>query len=172
MAVVETPPFILVNPKFEIGPVGGPLKDLHCSLNQIDCGVDQDSNDYDTFCGSYRSYGVARYTITLTVYQNFDAGGPWEVLWPLRGTIADFQLLPDAGAASGIGNPLMFGQVRVPPLAFLSAAVNEASSIDIELAVQGEPSFAPPDTAPAGTEAAEASAPASGGSSALVGEPA
>jgi len=155
---VDTPPFILTSPQFAIGPEGGPLQDIKCSLNQISCGVDQDSNDYDTFCGSYRAYGVPRFTITLTVFQNFDPTGPWAILYPLAGTLADFELLPDGTVTQSATNPLMFGKVRVPYMPFLDAAVNEASSIDIELSVQGIPSFAPPDTAPASAQASSTSA--------------
>lgn len=155
MADVETPPFILVSPSFKIGPSGGTLVEIKCSLNQIDHSIDQDSNDYDTFCGSYRAYGVERHTITLTVFQNFDATGPWAVLHPLAGTLCDFELLPDDTAVSGTTNPLMFGTCRVPAMPFLSAAVNEASQIDVELSVQGQPHFAPPETAPTALEVTE-----------------
>lgn len=158
---VDTPPFILTSPQFAIGPESGPLQDIKCSLNQISCGVDQDSNDYDTFCGSYRAYGVPRFTITLTVYQNFDPTGPWAILWPLAGTLADFELLPDGTQPASATNPMMSGKVRVPYMPFLDAAVNEASSIDLELSVQGIPTF---DEGGAGAASASAK-PASSGSS-------
>lgn len=144
----ETPPFILISPSFTIGPVGGTLAELKCSINQIEHAVDQDTNDYDTFCGSYRAYGVERHTITITVFQNFDATGPWAILHALAGELAEFQLLPDDTIANGPTNPLMFGTCRVPAMPFLNAAVNEASQIEVELSIQGTPHFAPPDTAP------------------------
>ena len=140
MPDVETPPFILVSPSMKIGPTGT-LVDLKCSASQIAHGVEQDTNDYETFCGTYRAYGAARETITLTVLQNFDPTGPWHVLYPLRGTVVDFELLPDDRVAASPTNPKMTGSVRVPTIPFLDAAVNEASEIEVELAIQGAPTF-------------------------------
>ena len=127
---VETPPFILTKPSLLIG-TRPDLTEIRCSLNQITHGIDQDTNDYDTFCGSYRVYGVARHTLTITVYQNFDPTGPWAVLHPLAGQVVDFELLPDVNKPQGADNPLMFGTLRVPDMPFLDASVNEASSIAI-----------------------------------------
>jgi hypothetical protein len=140
VAPAEVAPFILVSPSFKIGPTGT-LVDLKCSANQIVHGVDQDSNDYETFCATYRAYGAAHQTLTITVLQSFEPTGPWHVLYPLRGTVADFELLPDDRIAAGPLNPKMTGKVRVPLMPFLDAAVNEASEIDVELAIQGTPAF-------------------------------
>lgn len=141
--VAATPhvPFILVSPSMKIGPTAAALVDLKCSANNIAHEVDQDSNDYETFCGAYRTYGVAHHTLTLTVLQNFDADGPWHTLYPLRGTVADFELLPDDRIAMGPTNPKMSGKAFVPIMPFIDAAVNEASEIEVELAIQGEPTF-------------------------------
>lgn len=159
---VETPPFVLTKPSIMIG-TSPAMKELRCAANQITHAIDQGTNDYDTYCGSYRSYGVARHTLTITIYQNFDTDGPWQVLKPLENTVVDFTLLPDDNQASGPTNPLMFGKVRVPAIPFLDAGVNEASSIDIELSIQGTPSFAPPDTAPALAATAGGTEPTSSG---------
>jgi hypothetical protein len=156
---VEFPPFILTNPSLLIDG-----KELKCAANQIEHKIDQNTNDYDTFCGSYRSYGVERHTITVSLYQNFDTDGPWQVLSPLAGTLVDFELIPDKAAANGPTNPTMFGTVRVPAMPFLKAQVNEASNIDIDLSVQGKPSYAPPDTAPVTAAAAAPRATSSSGS--------
>src|SRR5262245_25301323 len=99
--LVATPhtPMFLVSPSFKIGPTGTSV-DLKCSATQITHGIDQDSNDYDTFCGSFRSYGPAHETLTITFLQSFDATGPWATLNPMRGTIQDFELLPDDRVAA------------------------------------------------------------------------
>lgn len=141
--VAPTPhaPFILVSPSLKVGTSPSPMTDLKCSANQITHGVDQDSNDYETFCGAYRSYGVAHHTLTLTLLQSFGTDGPWTVLYPLRNTVVDFELLPDDRVAASPTNPKMTGKVYVPFMPFLDSAVNEASEIDVELAIQGEPTF-------------------------------
>jgi hypothetical protein len=137
---VETPPFILISPSIKLGPPATAVE-IKCSTHQISHGIDQNSNDYETFCGSYRVYGAAHETITLTVYQNFDPTGPWAVLSPLRGQTVEFELLPDDRVAASPTNPKMTGVVRVPAMPFIDAAVNEASEIDVELAIQGTPVF-------------------------------
>jgi|SRR5215467_2134025 len=149
---VETPPFILTKPSLKIND-----EELRCSVNQISHGIDQDTNDYDTFCGTYRVYGVARHSLTVTVYQNFDPTGPWAVLSALANQVVPFELLPDDTIPQGPTNPLMFGDVRVPAMPFLDAAVNEASSIDVELSIQGVPHYAPPETAPVAAAASTSS---------------
>lgn len=140
MAATEHLPFYLVSQSLKIDGT-----DLKCAANNISHGIDQASNDYETFCGSYRSYGAAHETLTVTFVQNFDADGPWATLYPLRGTIVDFELIPDDRIAIGVGNPKMTGQVYVPIMPFIDSGVGEASEIDVELAIQGEPDY---DTTP------------------------
>lgn len=136
----EFPPIPLVSPSFKIG-IAPDLHELKCAANQFSHGVDQDTNDYDTFCGSYRVYGVERQTFTVTLYQNFDDGGPWSVLFPLRNTVADFEFTFDDRIPVSPQNPKMTGKVRVPTMPMVDAAVNEASEIEMELAIQGAPTF-------------------------------
>jgi hypothetical protein len=37
--------------------------------------TDQDENDYETFCGTYSTYGPEKWTITATVLQSFGVDG-------------------------------------------------------------------------------------------------
>jgi hypothetical protein len=160
---VEFPPFILTKPSIKVG-IDPDLKELRCAAHQVEHAADQDTNDYDTFCGSYRVYGVAHHTLTLSIYQNYDTDGPWQVLHPLAGQVVDFEFLPDATQPVSATNPLMKGKCRVPTVPFIAANVNEASDSDIELAIQGEPEFliVPPTTTAASASSSTSTAPSSG----------
>jgi len=141
MPVVD--PHILANPSLKIGPEGGTLLEVICTGHNIELSPEQDSNDYDSWCGgSVRVYGPERWTLTLTAYQSFsDPDGLWTILYPLRGLVCDFELTPDSTVAVSPTNPIATGRVRVPSISFLAGAINEASEITVEMPVQGQPTF-------------------------------
>jgi hypothetical protein len=147
MALTETDvaPFILVKPCIQLGDnTTGVL--LQCMTNQVQAVGDQDDTKTDTFCGSYTSYKAEVWTVTLTALASYGADGLWDQVRPLVGQVIPFVLVPDATQAISIDNPAMWGQARVKVFSFLDANVGEASDFDLVLAVQGQPSFDPPDT--------------------------
>ena len=146
-------PHILTNPSLKIGPTAT-LKEVICTGHNVELSPEQDSNDYDSWCGgSVKVYGPEKWTLTLTSYQSFSTpDGLWTILHPLVGQIVDFELLPDSTLPVSATNPLAKGQVRVPAIAFLAGAINEASEITVEMPVQGVPQFLI--TAPTGLETA------------------
>jgi hypothetical protein len=139
--IVDKPPFILQKPTISIGPVGSEVQ-IECGANQIDAHPEQDSNDVETFCGTFTSYKPEKWTITITCVQSFGAtDGLWNNLRPLCNTVQPFLLVPDSRVAVSADNPAMEGTAYITGFAYLNAAVGEASEFDLVLAVQGDPTF-------------------------------
>jgi hypothetical protein len=139
MPNVTAPPFILDQPLISLGATGSEVQ-IQCGATNLEVAVDQDENTVETFCGSYTSYKAPKWTITVTLAQSYGADGTWTLIQPMCGTIVPFQLQPNTTAAS-VDNPNMSGTVLVKQLPFISGAPGEASEIDLELAVQGDPVF-------------------------------
>jgi hypothetical protein len=135
-------PHFMTKPLLIIGPSATPVMELECAANNIDASADQDENDYNTYCGTYSSYGPEKWTITATILQSFGVDGVWTKLRPVVGTIQAFELRPDANDPRSIDNPAMTGNALVKAFPFLSGGVNEPSEIDIVLKVQGVPTMA------------------------------
>jgi hypothetical protein len=134
-------PFVFKKPKIQLGTTGSAV-DIACAANQVVVEADQDSNELETFCGTYTSYKAPVWTITITALQSFGTGGLWTALQPLAGTIVPFAILPDASKAVGPDNPEMRGNCYVQWPDFLNGSVGEGSEFDQELGVQGTPTFA------------------------------
>lgn len=133
-------PYYMVQPKLTLGDVGAEVE-LQCYANNVETNIDQDETTTKTFCGVYKSYGPETWTIVLTVLQSFGADGLWTKVKPMVGTIVPFTILPNALDPVSADNPLMSGTCLVKAFPFLSGAVNEPSEMDLELAVQGAPTF-------------------------------
>ena len=148
LTVVSAPPFFLVKPILTVGDTAVDGVQYECGANEIDASPEQDSNDDETFCGTYTSYKPAKWTVTVTCLQSYGATALWNNLRPLVNTIQPFTILPNSAAAVSVDNPLMSGNAYIPEFAFLTASVGESSEFDFVLAVQGIPEFL--ETAPTG----------------------
>lgn len=133
-------PFILQKPTIALGPVATEVE-IQCSANQVEAAPEQDETTVETFCGTYTTYKPEVWTITIGALQSFGDDGLWTLVRPLVGTTVPFRLLPDSRVAASVDNPQMEGMATVKAFAFLNAEVGEASEFDLELAVQGEPTF-------------------------------
>jgi hypothetical protein len=148
----------MIKPKVLIGP--SPGVDITCFLHKVEFKPDQDTNDNDTFCGTYRSYGPVRWTITLSLFQSFGAGNAWDILAGLQMQTVHLEVTPSEALPVGtVDNPTVAAEVTVPPMPFLTSDVGEASDMDLDLDVQGGLTYTPEPTG-LGTGGA-ASAPAS-----------
>ena len=141
MPNVTASPFVLVKPKISLG-TAGTVVEFQCGANQVEAAPEQDENTVETFCGVFTTYKPENWTITVTALQSYGTNGLWTNVRPLCNTVQPFTLLPDAVAAISVSNPQMTGTAYVKGFPFLSAAVGEASEFDLELAVQGIPTFA------------------------------
>jgi hypothetical protein len=133
-------PYYMNKPLLQLGAVATAVE-LQCYANNVETNIDQDETVTKTFCGVYTSYGPEKWTIVLTVLQSFGADGLWTLVQPMVGTIQPFTLMADADATPGVDNPVMSGTAMVKAFPFLSGAVAEPSEFDLELAVQGAPTF-------------------------------
>jgi len=160
-AVVQDIPFTPVKPLIQIGATGSSVE-IACAAGELAVEVDQDETTTETFCGSFTTYKPEQWTITVTVFPSYGTNGLWTLVRPLVGQTLPFQIAPDADNPTGTAdNPLMFGDCLVKAFPFYTGSPGEPTSFDIELAVQGAPHWAPPDTAPAMAQASSAtSAPA------------
>lgn len=138
---VTAPPFIPVKPKIAIGTTGAAV-DIACAASELAVEVDQDESTTETFCGAYTTYKAEVWTATVTVFPSYGAAGLWNLVRPLVGTIQDFTILPDSTKPAGPTNPQMTGKAIVKAFPFYTGAPGEPVSFDIELAIQGTPTFA------------------------------
>ena len=146
----EVIPYQMIKPLVRLGDdVTG--VEMQCYSNNVAVEVEQDETTSETYCGTYTNYKPEVWTITLTVLQSFGADGLWTMVKPLVGTTVEFAILPDADQPVSVDNPIMTGTARVKAFPFLSGAVNETNEFDIELGVQGMPTWSI--TEPAGLAA-------------------
>lgn len=145
-------PFILDHPAVILGPTVSGVE-ISCAGTHLAATPDQSDNTIETFCGSFTTYKPPKWTVVFTVAQSYGTTGSWTLIHPLCGTVVPFVIKPDQATAS-VDNPVMSGTAVVKHLGFIDAAPGEASEIDLELAVQGDPVFGIVD--PAGTSAASA----------------
>ena len=122
------------------GTVAG-LTDLACSGNHIELSPDVTVTTLDTFCGSLDYPGVVKWSLIATLYQSFDPGGPEEVLSAAvaLGTKTAFEIIPYKSQPVSAMNPRWSGDVIPQPYAPINGDAGDASTIDLEWSVVGEP---------------------------------
>ena len=153
---VTAVPFIPVKPKILIGTTGSGV-DIACAASDLAVEVDQDEVTTETFCGTYTTYKPEVWTITATVYPSYGTAGLWNLLRPLVGGAAKpYSILPDGSKVAGPDNPQMTGTCFVKAFPFYTGSAGEPTTFDVELAVQGTPTFALALAADAETVDAEA----------------
>jgi hypothetical protein len=151
---VAAAPFFLQRAFIQLG-VSGSGTEVSCACTHLTATPDQDESTIDTMCGSYTSYKKPKWTITVSIAISYGADGAWTLIHPLCGSIVPFVLRPDEAVGS-IDNPVMSGEVLLKQLPFIDAAPGEASEVDLEMKVQGEPLFGIAD--PVATSRASAAA--------------
>lgn len=143
----DVAPFIIDKPSLKIlaaeAPETVPAADveLQCTGRGLEVTVDQEETELTTFCGTYTTYGKERWTVLLQAYTSFGTAGLWTLVRPLVGHVVTFELLPQGDAAVSVSNPLMTGKAIVKAFPFLTGEQGDASEVDVEFAVQGEPEF-------------------------------
>lgn len=151
LAPVTAPPFVPVKPKIRIGTTTTGV-DIECAAGELSVEVEQDEATTETFCGTFTSYKAEVWTVTVSVFESYGAAGLWNLTRPLVGAVQPFAILPDGGAAVGVTNPLMTGTCYVKAFPFYMGAPGEPTAFDLELAVQGIPTFATTGTLPLSVE--------------------
>ena len=137
VAPAEPMPLILTNASVKIDGA-----ELACSANHVELSPDINITTLDTFCGSRDYPGTVKWSLILTLYQSFDAGGPEEVLSAavLAGVPVAFEVAGYRDAAAGTAtNPTWTGEVIPQPYAPINGDAGDASTIELEWSVVGDP---------------------------------
>lgn len=146
MAVVEIEavPFKMVKPSLLIGPVLGTQYQLNCASRQIEHVIDEEEIDDSTFCApSAVAPGKITESLEVTGLVSFgDIGGAeavqglFNALYPLAGTVQDFDLLANGDVAVGTANPRMTGTCYIPRIPMLLGSVGENSEINLSFKIR------------------------------------
>lgn len=133
--------------------------DLTCLTNGVETAVDQDQNDYATFCGVFYTVGPEKWSLNVTAYAAFGPAGAglWPQLRPLVGKVVTAKVLPDADAPVGPTNPewSLVGILKAFP--FLVGTAGEASEVTVTVLGTKPPvEDVTPGAAEADTEAVDA----------------
>ena len=158
--VVEPLPLILTNASVILDGT-----ELACVANHVELSPDINITTLDTFCGSRDYPGTVKWSLILTLYQSFDVDATEDVLSrcvaggvPVPFTIAGYRDVA-AGTAT---NPSWSGDVIPQPYAPINGDAGDASTVELEWSVVGEPLKTPEPVAreSATATAAKAKAPA------------
>lgn len=151
--VTEPMPLILTNASVKIDDV-----ELACVANHVELSPDINITTLDTFCGSRDYPGTIKWSLVLTLYQSFDVGATEEVLSRVvaANVPVAFEIAGYRDQESGvIANPTWSGEVIPQPYSPINGDAGDASTIELEWSVVGEPL-----KTPAPVEVMAASAPA------------
>ena len=137
----EPLPLILTNASLLINDV-----ELACVTNHLELSPDVSVTTLDTFCGSKDYPGTVKWSLVATLYQSFDPGATEEVLsqawaaYQTDGTLPTFEIAGYRDRPSGtVANPTWSGNVIPQPWSPINGDAGDASTIDLEWSVDGEP---------------------------------
>src|SRR6185503_10787206 len=135
------------------------LTELACAASHVELSPDVSVTTIDTMCGSVDYPGVVKWALIATLYQSFDPDATEEVLSAAveLGVPTPFELVPYKSQPVSATNPMWRGEVIPQPYAPINGDAGEASEVELEWSVVGQPEklTAPPTV---GTTAASAKA--------------
>jgi hypothetical protein len=137
-------PLILDDASVKIGDGATPteaLRELGCVTNHVELAPDTAVTTLDTLCGSVDYPGVTKWALVLTLYQSFEADATEDVLADAvaAGVPVGFEILPYKGQPVSATNPKWAGEVIPSPYSPINGDAGEASTIEIEWSLLGEP---------------------------------
>ena len=117
------------------------LAELACVANHVELSPDVTITTLDTMCGSVDYPGAVKWALILTLYQSFDPGATEEILsaalesgGPVMFAIAGSKTDPPSAT-----NPVWSGLVIPQPYAPINGDAGDASLVEIEWSVSGQP---------------------------------
>ncbi len=153
-------PLILDNADLLIGDGATPevFASLACTLNHIELNPDVSQTTLTTMCGEVDYPGIVKWSLVATLYQSFDPAATEEVLSAAvdGGVPVGFQIMGRRDEPVSATNPAWIGQVIPQPYSPINGDAGDASTVELEWSVVGDPEkiIVPPTT----TVAAEATA--------------
>jgi hypothetical protein len=114
---------------------------LKCLLSHIEISPDVSTIEIKTMCGVIDYPGSVKWLLKATLYQSFDPAGTEEVLSAAvaGGVPVPFVVTPKGSQPISATNPSFSGEVVPQPYPPIIGDAGDASSIDIEWAIVGEP---------------------------------
>lgn len=143
--------------KISIDDTVANLKELACVANHVELSPDVTVTTLDTMCGSADYPGVVKWSLVATLYQSFDLDATEDVLSQAVafGAPVAFSIAGYKGKPIGADNPVWSGLVIPQPYAPINGDAGDASTVELEWSVVGEPTKG--ETAPTDAAAAKAS---------------
>ena len=141
--MAEPQPLILNDASLKIsndGTVAG-LTELACVTNHIELSPDVGLTTLDTMCGSKDYPGTVKWSLIATLYQSFDPDATEDVLSAAveLGVPAPFEIIGYKSQPVGATNPKWTGFVIPQPYAPINGDAGDASEVELEWSVDGEP---------------------------------
>jgi len=153
-------PLILDNADLLIGDGATPevFASLACTLNHIELNPDVSQTTLTTMCGEVDYTGIVKWSLVATLYQSFDTAATEEILSAAvdGGVPVGFQIMGRRDEPVSATNPAWIGQIIPQPYSPINGDAGDASTVELEWSVVGDPEkiIVPPTT----TVAAEATA--------------
>jgi hypothetical protein len=115
--------------------------ELACVLSHIEITPDVSTTEITTMCGRKEYPGSVRWTLGATLYQSFDPEGTHETLMAClaAGGPVPYSVMPRRGEPVAPTNPEFWGDVIPQPYTLLSGDAGEASTVEIEWSIEGNP---------------------------------
>ena len=143
-------PLILDDASLALGDGAEPpaMRALDCVTNHLELSPDTPVTTVDTLCGSTDYPGITKWSLVATLYQSFDPDATEEILseaLAVGGPVA-FEILPRKSQPVSATNPMWSGEVIPMPYPPVNGDAGDASTIELEWSVVGEPvkSIIPP----------------------------
>ena len=136
-------PLILDDAGIKIGDGASPevLRELACSTNHLELTPDTAVTTLDTLCGSVDYPGVTKWSLIASLYQSFDPDATEDVLSAAvaAGGPVAFEITAYKSKPVSETNPMWSGQVIPQPYSPINGDAGEASMVELEWALTGEP---------------------------------
>jgi hypothetical protein len=136
-------PLILDNAGIAISSDGTEqgLTELACLANHIEISPDVSTTTIDTMCGSRDYPGTVKWSLVATLYQSFDPDATEDVLSGAlaTGTSVPFEVVPRRSRPIGPTNPRFTGNVIPQPYSPINGDAGDASTVELEWSIVGEP---------------------------------
>ena len=141
--MAEPQPLILTNAGLKISSSEdvADLTELACLVNHIEISPDVSVTTLDTMCGSRDYPGVVKWSLVATLYQSFDPDATEEVL---SAAVADggpvpFEVIGYRDQPVSADNPVWSGLCIPQPYSPINGDAGDASEVDLEWSIVGEP---------------------------------
>lgn len=117
------------------------LTELACVANHIELTPDTSVTTLDTMCGSRDYPGITKWSLLATLYQSFDTDATEEVLSAAVALDAPvpFELIPYKSQPVSATNPSWTGFLIPQPYSPINGDAGEASEVELEWALTGDP---------------------------------